>query len=144
MTRDTEARSAELAQTPWPSPPGVGTHPTAAWTSEVACDCRECCDGRAAARRRRGRPPGPTPHSAPGSPNRQHPARAALATSALARSASRNASLLSRRLEELARALEHDDDGVLGQLAEALDSDLDRTGSLLEALGVELECRRAR
>lgn len=136
--RDTEARSAELAQTAWPRPPGVATHPMAAWTPrEVACDCDECLDGREAARRR---PPGPAPHSV--SADRQHLPRAALATAALARSASRNASLLSRRLEELARALEHDDDGVLARLAEALDSDLDHTGSLLEALGVELECRR--
>ncbi|MBK8999577.1 MAG: hypothetical protein IPM35_27975 [Myxococcales bacterium] len=123
--RDTEARAAELAATPWPSPPGTVRHPQAAWEPGEVCSCDECLDGReeAAGEQRK---------------------RSALATAALARSASRSASLLSRRLDELARALERDDWNEITYVTEALDTDLDRTGSLLERVEVELACRRAR
>ncbi len=63
---------------------------------------------------------------------------------ALARTASRNTSLLSHRLRELARALEHNDENEISYLGEALGPELERTWSLLESVEVELEFRRDR
>lgn len=134
--RDSEARAAELAETPWLSPPASVSHPQAAWHSSERCDCKECVDGRKEARRHPRRSPSARPNR-----DRNHRPRASVATVALARSASRNAGLLARRLEDLAQALDRDDKNEISCLREALRPELERTRSLLENLDVDLACR---
>ncbi|MBK8999576.1 MAG: hypothetical protein IPM35_27970 [Myxococcales bacterium] len=41
-SRNTDLRAAELAATPWPSPPGHVRHPQAAWEPGETCNCDEC------------------------------------------------------------------------------------------------------
>lgn len=121
-SHDTDARAAELAATPWPSPPGTVRHPQAAWDPTASCPCDECADGRE-------------------SPRRRGPTRVHLATLALVESAARSTRQLTQRLADLARALGRSDETEIAGLAAELGTEVQRTWSLLESVEVELTCR---
>lgn len=61
---------------------------------------------------------------------------------ALARSASRSASLLAHRLAELARAIEFGDRNEISYIADTLGSEVERTDSLVENVEIEIGKRR--
>ncbi len=126
--RDLSARAAELAATPWPSPPGSVAHPQAAWDPAEPCTCDECVEGR-------------TPAPARRTPERST-RRGEQATLALVESAARRTRHLTQRLGDLARALGRSDETEISGLVAALGPEVVQTWSLLESLEVEFACRR--